>query len=147
MPVARRLCLLAVLLLAAAYPAAAHAAGLAATKRVLKTEMAPEPAAGVYVIDLDTGRQLFARHPDVPRTPASVNKLFTTSTALERFGPRARLTTDVLTGVAPDERGVVRWRAPASRGSPAGSSATRPRSTRFAAAPRPATRRTTGSGR
>jgi D-alanyl-D-alanine carboxypeptidase/D-alanyl-D-alanine-endopeptidase (penicillin-binding protein 4) len=108
MPVARRLCLLAVLLLAAAYPAAAHAAGLAATKRVLKTEMAPEPAAGVYVIDLDTGRQLFARHPDVPRTPASVNKLFTTSTALERFGPRARLTTDVLTGVAPDERGVVR---------------------------------------
>ena len=41
MPVARRLCLLTVLLLAAAYPAAAHAAGLAATKRVLKTEMAP----------------------------------------------------------------------------------------------------------
>ncbi len=108
MPVARRLCLLAVLLLAAAYPAAAHAAGLSATKRVLKTQMAPEPAAGAYVIDLETGRQLFARHPDVPRTPASVNKLFTTSTALQRFGPRARLTTDVLTGVAPDERGVVR---------------------------------------
>jgi D-alanyl-D-alanine carboxypeptidase/D-alanyl-D-alanine-endopeptidase (penicillin-binding protein 4) len=108
MPVARRLCLLAVLLLAAASPAAAQAAGLTATKKLLRTQMAPEPAAGAYVIDLDTGRQLFARNPDVPRTPASVNKLFTTSTALQRFGPQARLKTDVLTGVAPDDQGVVR---------------------------------------
>jgi D-alanyl-D-alanine carboxypeptidase/D-alanyl-D-alanine-endopeptidase (penicillin-binding protein 4) len=108
MPVARRLCLLAVLHVAAAFPAAAHAAGLSATKKVLRTQMAPEPAAGAYVIDLATGRQLYARHPDVPRTPASVNKLFTTSTALRRFGPRARLKTDVLTAVTPDEQGVVR---------------------------------------
>jgi serine-type D-Ala-D-Ala carboxypeptidase/endopeptidase (penicillin-binding protein 4) len=109
MPLVRRFCLLAVLLLAAAaVPATAHAAGLTATKRVLRAQMAPEPAAGAYVIDLDTGRQLYGRNPGVPRIPASVNKLFTTSTALRRFGPKARLTTDALTTVAPDERGVVR---------------------------------------
>jgi D-alanyl-D-alanine carboxypeptidase/D-alanyl-D-alanine-endopeptidase (penicillin-binding protein 4) len=108
MPVARRLCLLAVSLFAAASPAAANAAGVSATTKVLRTQMAPEPAGGAYVIDLDTGRRLYARNPDVPRIPASVNKLFTTSTALTRFGPGARLRTDVLTGVAPDENGVVR---------------------------------------
>jgi D-alanyl-D-alanine carboxypeptidase/D-alanyl-D-alanine-endopeptidase (penicillin-binding protein 4) len=108
MPVVRRFCLLAVVLFAAAAPATAHAAGLAATTRVLNAQMAPEPAAGAYVIDLDTGRRLYGRNPAVPRVPASVNKLFTTATALQRFGAQARLTTDVLTSAAPDARGVVR---------------------------------------
>jgi D-alanyl-D-alanine carboxypeptidase/D-alanyl-D-alanine-endopeptidase (penicillin-binding protein 4) len=108
MPVARRLALPVLAALLALFPAAAGAAGLSATQRVLRTQMAPEPAAGAYVIDLDTGRRLYARNPDVPRIPASVNKLFTTSTALERFGPGARLRTDVLAGVQPDARGVLR---------------------------------------
>ncbi len=87
---------------------AAHAAGLSATKRVLRSEMARAGAAGAYVADLDTGRQLYASRPDVPRIPASVNKLFTTSTALSRFGSDGRLRTDVLAARAPDPFGVVR---------------------------------------
>jgi D-alanyl-D-alanine carboxypeptidase/D-alanyl-D-alanine-endopeptidase (penicillin-binding protein 4) len=109
MPVARRV-LLAVLVLAAAalLAPAAHAAGRAATKRVLSAEMsAAGSQSGAYVVDLTTGRQLYANRPDVKRIPASVNKLFTTSTALMRFGDRGRLRTDVLASPAPDEDGVV----------------------------------------
>jgi serine-type D-Ala-D-Ala carboxypeptidase/endopeptidase (penicillin-binding protein 4) len=87
---------------------AASAADLATTQRALAREMAASgPAAGAYVIDLDTGAPLFAYNPDVQRIPASVNKLFTTSTALQRFGPDRTLQTEVLSDVAPDETGVV----------------------------------------
>jgi D-alanyl-D-alanine carboxypeptidase/D-alanyl-D-alanine-endopeptidase (penicillin-binding protein 4) len=87
---------------------AASGAGLPATQRVLAREMAASgPAAGAYVVDLDTGQPLFAANADVPRTPASVNKLFTTATALRRFGPDRRLATEVLAQTAPDELGVV----------------------------------------
>jgi D-alanyl-D-alanine carboxypeptidase/D-alanyl-D-alanine-endopeptidase (penicillin-binding protein 4) len=50
---------------------------------------------GAYVVDLTTGQALFAASPDVARLPASVQKLYTTSTALLRFGPTARLTTSI----------------------------------------------------
>ena len=43
--------------------------------------------SGALAVDLDSGRQIFASRPDVPRMPASVNKLFTTSTALTLYGP------------------------------------------------------------
>jgi D-alanyl-D-alanine carboxypeptidase/D-alanyl-D-alanine-endopeptidase (penicillin-binding protein 4) len=43
----------------------------------------------------------------VQRIPASVNKLFTTSTALQRFGPDRTLQTEVLADAAPDETGVI----------------------------------------
>ena len=56
--------------------------------------------AGVYsgseVVDLTTGATLYSRNANVPRLPASVEKLYTTTTALERFGPEARLTTSLL---------------------------------------------------
>jgi len=52
--------------------------------------------SGGYVLDTTTGRTLAAVRADVPRIPASVNKLYTTSTALLRFGPDATLQTDVL---------------------------------------------------
>jgi D-alanyl-D-alanine carboxypeptidase/D-alanyl-D-alanine-endopeptidase (penicillin-binding protein 4) len=52
--------------------------------------------SGAYVVDLNTGRPLAAVAPDVPRLPASVEKLYTTSTALLRFGPGATLTTSLL---------------------------------------------------
>jgi D-alanyl-D-alanine carboxypeptidase/D-alanyl-D-alanine-endopeptidase (penicillin-binding protein 4) len=50
---------------------------------------------GAYVVDLSTGQSLFAASPDVGRLPASVQKLYTTSTALLRFGPNATLSTSV----------------------------------------------------
>ena len=50
---------------------------------------------GVDVVDLTTGQTLFSSAPGVPRLPASVEKLYTTSTALMRFGPDTRLSTQV----------------------------------------------------
>jgi D-alanyl-D-alanine carboxypeptidase/D-alanyl-D-alanine-endopeptidase (penicillin-binding protein 4) len=53
-------------------------------------------ADGAYVVDLNTGQTLYAAAPDVPRLPASVEKIYTTSTALLRFGPNATLDTEIL---------------------------------------------------
>jgi D-alanyl-D-alanine carboxypeptidase/D-alanyl-D-alanine-endopeptidase (penicillin-binding protein 4) len=65
-------------------------------------------SSGVYVRDLDTGRTLFESKADVPRVPASVEKLYTTSAALLRFGPDATLKTTVAGGGFLDPDGV--WR-------------------------------------
>lgn len=51
---------------------------------------------GGYVLDTTTGRTLASVRADVPRIPASVNKLYTASTALLRFGPDGTLETRVL---------------------------------------------------
>jgi D-alanyl-D-alanine carboxypeptidase/D-alanyl-D-alanine-endopeptidase (penicillin-binding protein 4) len=103
--------LLVCLALAAALAAAAPVAtadDLAATQRVLAKEMrAAGGASGAYVVDLDTGAPLFAAAPDVARIPASVNKLYTTATALQRFGPDHAFETQVLAASAPDETGTV----------------------------------------
>jgi D-alanyl-D-alanine carboxypeptidase/D-alanyl-D-alanine-endopeptidase (penicillin-binding protein 4) len=94
--------------LALLFPAAAGAAGPAATKRVLGKQMAQAGSgSGAYVVDLDTGQALFADDPDVPRVPASVEKLYTSATALLRYGPEGVLTTSVLGAAAPDELGVL----------------------------------------
>jgi D-alanyl-D-alanine carboxypeptidase/D-alanyl-D-alanine-endopeptidase (penicillin-binding protein 4) len=52
--------------------------------------------SSAYALDLTTGQTLFARNPDTARLPASVEKLYTTSTALVKFGATARLTTALL---------------------------------------------------
>ncbi|MDQ6606534.1 MAG: D-alanyl-D-alanine carboxypeptidase/D-alanyl-D-alanine-endopeptidase [Actinomycetota bacterium] len=52
-------------------------------------------SSGAYVDDLTTGQVLFASAASTPRLPASVQKLYTTSTALLRFGPQANLVTSV----------------------------------------------------
>jgi D-alanyl-D-alanine carboxypeptidase/D-alanyl-D-alanine-endopeptidase (penicillin-binding protein 4) len=65
------------------------------------------PSAGAYVADLDSHRTLFAYKGDVARSPASTEKLYTTSTALARFGPAGVLQTSVLGLGAPDLHGVV----------------------------------------
>jgi serine-type D-Ala-D-Ala carboxypeptidase/endopeptidase (penicillin-binding protein 4) len=52
--------------------------------------------SGGYVVDLSTGKALFSSAADTPRLPASVEKLYTTSTALLRLGPNTSLTTSVL---------------------------------------------------
>jgi serine-type D-Ala-D-Ala carboxypeptidase/endopeptidase (penicillin-binding protein 4) len=93
----RILCLAA--LLAALLVPAAHAAGPAATARLLDRQM-NRASGGAYVVDLDTGAVLYSRAPDVPRIPASVNKLYTTAAALTRYGAEGQLTTEVLGDVA-----------------------------------------------
>jgi D-alanyl-D-alanine carboxypeptidase/D-alanyl-D-alanine-endopeptidase (penicillin-binding protein 4) len=65
------------------------------------------PAAGAYVVDLSNGRVVFDDRSAVRRVPASLEKLYTTTTALLRLGPRARLSTRVL-GVG--RRDGATWR-------------------------------------
>ena len=103
-----RIACLVVALCALAAPAAAPAAGPAKTKRILAQQMARAGAySGAYVVDLDTGRALFAEDADVERIPASVEKLYTSATALLRYGPQGTLPTTVLAAAVPDELGVV----------------------------------------
>jgi serine-type D-Ala-D-Ala carboxypeptidase/endopeptidase (penicillin-binding protein 4) len=54
------------------------------------------PRSGAYVYDLSRRIPLFAVRSDVARAPASVEKLYTATTALELMGPAATLTTTVL---------------------------------------------------
>jgi D-alanyl-D-alanine carboxypeptidase/D-alanyl-D-alanine-endopeptidase (penicillin-binding protein 4) len=51
--------------------------------------------SGAYVVDLANGEVLFDDDGSVPRNPASVEKLYTLSTALERFGLDGTLQTTV----------------------------------------------------
>jgi D-alanyl-D-alanine carboxypeptidase/D-alanyl-D-alanine-endopeptidase (penicillin-binding protein 4) len=64
--------------------------------------------AGAYVRDLDTGEEIYARKENVARPPASVQKLYTTATALMRLGPEETLRTRVLGAGFLDGQGV--WR-------------------------------------
>jgi D-alanyl-D-alanine carboxypeptidase/D-alanyl-D-alanine-endopeptidase (penicillin-binding protein 4) len=65
------------------------------------------PASGALAVDLDSGRTLVAVRPDTPRIPASVEKLYTSSTALLRLGPEETLTTTALGEVAIAEDGTL----------------------------------------
>ena len=61
-------------------------------------------SGGAYVLDLNTGQTLFSWVANTGRLPASVEKLYTTSTALLQFGPNATLTTRVLAVGSIDRR-------------------------------------------
>jgi D-alanyl-D-alanine carboxypeptidase/D-alanyl-D-alanine-endopeptidase (penicillin-binding protein 4) len=54
------------------------------------------PLSGAYVFDLTTATPLFSERADSARPPASVEKLYTATTALELMGPDATLSTTVL---------------------------------------------------
>jgi serine-type D-Ala-D-Ala carboxypeptidase/endopeptidase (penicillin-binding protein 4) len=54
-------------------------------------------ASGLFVVDAESGKALCARAAKRPRILASNTKLFTTSTALTRFGPEYRIETELLT--------------------------------------------------
>ena len=108
--------LLAAALAAVVTPVQAHAAGpdrafrtpiahgaAAAHTAVSRSKLAAGLArlfrrvgkSGAYVFDPAGNQVLFARKAGRPRILASNTKLFTTSTALARFGPDARLNTTV----------------------------------------------------
>jgi D-alanyl-D-alanine carboxypeptidase/D-alanyl-D-alanine-endopeptidase (penicillin-binding protein 4) len=52
--------------------------------------------SGADVVDLTTGTTLYSHNASTPRLPASVQKLYTTTTALAQYGRSARLTTSLL---------------------------------------------------
>ena len=90
----RRFVLVLVALLLLAGPASAAAAPLDGL--VANGLATAGGGSGGYVLDTTTGRTLAAVRADTSRIPASVEKLFTTSTALLRFGPNGTLQTRVL---------------------------------------------------
>src|SRR5437588_10109641 len=53
-------------------------------------------ASDAYVVDVNTGAVLYSSGAQAGHLPASVEKLYTTSTALLRFGPNATLTTQLV---------------------------------------------------
>ena len=54
------------------------------------------PDSGAYIEDLTTGQVLFSERARTLRAPASIEKLYTATAALELLGPDARLQTTVL---------------------------------------------------
>jgi D-alanyl-D-alanine carboxypeptidase/D-alanyl-D-alanine-endopeptidase (penicillin-binding protein 4) len=91
---------------AGAAPAAAYDA--AALKTALAREMArASPSSSAYVRDLTSGRELYALRATTARVPASVEKLYTTATALLRLGPLATLDTRAVSDGALDAGGVL----------------------------------------
>ena len=92
---------------AVATPAAAYDA--TDLKRTLAREMArASPASGLYVRDLGSDRELYALRASAVRVPASVEKLYTTATALLRLGPQATLDTRALSDGVLGDDGVLR---------------------------------------
>jgi D-alanyl-D-alanine carboxypeptidase/D-alanyl-D-alanine-endopeptidase (penicillin-binding protein 4) len=90
-----------------AVPAAAFDA--AELRSTLAREMRlASPASSAYVRDLDSGRELFALRASSARVPASVEKLYTTATALLRLGPGTTLDTKAVSDIAVDADGVLR---------------------------------------
>ncbi|MBV8997641.1 MAG: D-alanyl-D-alanine carboxypeptidase, partial [Solirubrobacterales bacterium] len=80
---------------------------LASLQRSLARSMALEGSfSGAYVVDLNSGQTLFSQSPTTPRLPASVEKIYTTSTALLRLGPTATFTTSIFGSGARDPDGV-----------------------------------------
>ncbi len=99
--------LLALGALAGAAPASAYDAG--DLRSTLTREMrGASPSSGAYVLDLDSGLELFAVRGTTTRMPASVQKLYTTATALLRLGPAATLDTRAVSDAEVDAKGVLR---------------------------------------
>jgi serine-type D-Ala-D-Ala carboxypeptidase/endopeptidase (penicillin-binding protein 4) len=82
-------------------------AGTAALQTLLGHEMhVAGPRSGAYVYDLTTHTPLFAANSTHASPPASVEKLYTSTTALLLMGPEARLETTVLGAGGLDAEGT-----------------------------------------
>ncbi len=64
-------------------------------------------ASGLFVLDAETGGRVCGSHGRRRRIPASNMKLFTTATALARFGPEERLETSIWRSGDVDAAGVL----------------------------------------
>lgn len=104
----RRACLLVLLALPALAPAA-HAVDAAGLRKSLaRHHSSLGSSAGARVVDLDSGRVLFARRDERALVPASNEKLFVSASALLRFGPDHAFATTVHAGGEIDDDGVLR---------------------------------------
>jgi serine-type D-Ala-D-Ala carboxypeptidase/endopeptidase (penicillin-binding protein 4) len=84
------------LLLSSAAAAAPSSRAVRSLRAALKRDMTRIGGrSGALVVDLNTGQTLYAKAAAVARLPASVQKLYTTTAVLDRFGPDARLQTTV----------------------------------------------------
>ena len=82
--------------------ASAEGANVVAS-RLTALARGPGGASGIWAYDTATGRRLASWRAGTPRTPASVQKLLTSATALDRAGPEARIqTTAAMTGTLLD---------------------------------------------
>jgi D-alanyl-D-alanine carboxypeptidase/D-alanyl-D-alanine-endopeptidase (penicillin-binding protein 4) len=99
-PLSRLLILLCGLCLLGVTPASADTltpTGLAALQSDLHHQLLlAGPHDGAYVYDITAKQALFSERATALRPPASVEKLFTATAALERMGPTATLETTVL---------------------------------------------------
>ncbi len=97
-PLQLRILLCGLFLFAVLTPAAARAAGsLAGLQSDLTHQMTlAGPHDGAYVYDLTAKQALFSDRATTMRPPASVEKLYTATTAIEQLGPTARLETTVM---------------------------------------------------
>jgi len=87
--------------------APASAASTTALQTFLGREMhVAGPRSGAYVYDLTTHTPLFAVNSTHASPPASVEKLYTSTTALLLMGPEARLETTVLSAGGLDAEGI-----------------------------------------
>ncbi len=104
-----RLVVIATLLVASQAVAAADAPERLprALARALDVRAFAGANVSALVVERASGREVFARNPSQPRTPASTQKLLTSIVALDVFGPGHRFETVLLADAPADESGAV----------------------------------------
>jgi D-alanyl-D-alanine carboxypeptidase/D-alanyl-D-alanine-endopeptidase (penicillin-binding protein 4) len=100
------LCGAVLLLLLVAAPASA-VNGRQLASALAKREAKLGARSGALVRDLTTGATLYDRNRGLGLSPASNEKLYTTAAALLKWGPNARLRTEVRAKATVDDRGVL----------------------------------------
>jgi serine-type D-Ala-D-Ala carboxypeptidase/endopeptidase (penicillin-binding protein 4) len=92
----RRASIIFLLLLLTLLPATASGASSVCQQMRSRLVYGGGAASGLLVVDAESGKAVCARAAKQPRPLASNTKLFTTSTALSRFGPEYRISTQLL---------------------------------------------------
>jgi serine-type D-Ala-D-Ala carboxypeptidase/endopeptidase (penicillin-binding protein 4) len=80
----------------AAFPAHAGPSLNARLDAIVKRDLPPNFQISIQVADLQTGRVLMEKNPDLPLIPASTTKVATSTAALHYLGPDFKFVTDVL---------------------------------------------------
>jgi len=76
-------------------------------QRIASALLKSGSSSGALVADLTADEPIYAARADLARVPASVEKLYTTATALGRFGSQARLSTELFSSGSLDENGLL----------------------------------------